>query len=114
MSHVHALSRHPNVMTMTLTEEDGVVERLRRAQELDEHILAIKKILSTEDYEDFFVKSDILYKFVNGRELIVVPKTMQTDIIMKADEIGHFALPKTEEVVNREFFIPKLKKKIQK
>ncbi|KAG5862563.1 hypothetical protein JTB14_014819 [Gonioctena quinquepunctata] len=61
MSHVDALSRHPNVMTMTLTKEDGVVERLRRAQELDEHILAIKKILSTEDYEDFFVKSDITF-----------------------------------------------------
>ncbi|KAG5863403.1 hypothetical protein JTB14_004285 [Gonioctena quinquepunctata] len=57
MSHVDALSRHPNVMAMTLTEEDGVVERLRRAQELDEHILAIKKILSTEDYEDFFVRA---------------------------------------------------------
>ncbi|KAG5872015.1 hypothetical protein JTB14_036441 [Gonioctena quinquepunctata] len=77
-----------------LTKEDGVVERLRRAQELDEHILAIKKILSTEDYEDFFVKSDILHKFVNGRELIVVPKMMQTDIIKKAHEIGHFALSK--------------------
>ncbi|KAG5895995.1 hypothetical protein JTB14_005101 [Gonioctena quinquepunctata] len=114
MSHLDALSRHRNVMTMTLTEEDGVVERLRRAQELDEHILAIKKILSTEDYDDFFVKSDILYKFVNGRELIVVPKTMQTDIIKEAHEIGHFALPKTEEVVNRELFIPKLKEKIQK
>ncbi|KAG5889615.1 hypothetical protein JTB14_002005 [Gonioctena quinquepunctata] len=114
MSHVDALSRHPNVMTMTLTKEDGVVERLRRAQELDEHILAIKKILSTEDYEDFFVKSDILYKFVNGRELIVVPKMIQTDIIKKAHEIGHFALPKTEKVLNREFFIPKLKEKIQK
>ncbi|KAG5893651.1 hypothetical protein JTB14_028806 [Gonioctena quinquepunctata] len=114
MSHVDALSLHPNVMTLTLTKEDGVVERLRRAQELDEHILAIKKILSTEDYEDFFVKSDILYKFVNGRELIVVPKMMQTDIIKKAHEIGHFALPKTGEVVNREFLIPKLKEKIQK
>ncbi|KAG5878072.1 hypothetical protein JTB14_031507 [Gonioctena quinquepunctata] len=114
MSHVDALSRHPNVMTMTLTKEDGVVERLRRAQELDEYILAIKKILSTEDYEDFFVKSDILHEFVNGRELIVVPKMMQTDIIKTAHEIGHFALPKTKEVVNREFFIPKLKEKIQK
>ncbi|KAG5884275.1 hypothetical protein JTB14_021332 [Gonioctena quinquepunctata] len=117
MSHVNALSRHPNVMTMTLTKEDGVVERLRQAQELDEHILAIKKILSTEDYEDFFVKSDILYKFVNGRELIVVPKMMQTDIIKKAHEIGHFALPKTEEVVTerkkkkKECYIQYLNKK---
>ncbi|KAG5867576.1 hypothetical protein JTB14_033256 [Gonioctena quinquepunctata] len=102
MSHVDALSRHPNVMTITLTEEDCVVERLRRAQELDEHILAIKKILSTEDYEDFFVETDILYKFVNRRKLIVFP--MQTDIIKKAHEIGHFALPKTEEMENRRTF----------
>ncbi|KAG5862365.1 hypothetical protein JTB14_005571 [Gonioctena quinquepunctata] len=38
MFHVDVLSRHPNVMTMTLTREDGVVERFRRAQELRTHI----------------------------------------------------------------------------
>lgn len=116
MSHVDALSRYPVVMTMTntLMEEAGVIERLKRAQEADEHILAVKKILSTEDYEDFFIKNGILYKFENGRELIVAPKAMQTEIIKRSHEIGHFAVPKTEEMVKREFYIPKLKEKIQR
>lgn len=116
MSHVDALSRYPVVMEITKTfiEEDGVIERLRRAQEMDEHILAIKKILSTEDYEIFLVKNDILYKFENGKELVVAPKAMQMAIIKRAHDIGHFALPKTEEVVRRKFYIPKLKEKFKK
>ncbi|KAG5896582.1 hypothetical protein JTB14_024392 [Gonioctena quinquepunctata] len=94
---------------MTLIEEDGEVERLMRAQEL-----VMKEISGTKDFEDFFVKSNILYKFVYERGLIVVPKTMQTNIMKKAHEIEHIALLKTEGVVSREVFIRKLKKKIQK
>ncbi|KAG5860648.1 hypothetical protein JTB14_037053 [Gonioctena quinquepunctata] len=110
MSHVDALIRYPIVMSMMkmLIEEDGVIRRLRRA-----HVLTTKKILATEDYEDFFVENDILYKFEDGSELIVALKAMQTEI-KKAHEIGHFAVFKTEEVVRKEFYIPKLKEKIQK
>ncbi|KAG5866575.1 hypothetical protein JTB14_004136 [Gonioctena quinquepunctata] len=103
MSHVGALRRYlvVELMMETLIEGDGVIEQLRRAQEMDEHVSTTKKILATEDYEDFFVKNDIFHKFEDGRELIVAPKAMQTEIIKKAHEIGHFAVPKTEEMVGR-------------
>lgn len=112
MSHVDALSRNPVVMTI-INKEEGMIERLKLAQEKDERIITIKKVLMTEEYDNYFVKHDILYKYENGQELIVPPKTMQTEIIRRAHEVGHFSVKKTEEMINREFYIPKLKEKIQ-
>lgn len=112
MSHVDALSRYPEVMTMT--EEDGLLEKIRVAQGRDEHIATIKKLLDAgKEHEDYFTKHAVVYKYANGRELLVIPKAMQTEIIKRAHEEGHFAVRKTEEVVEREYFIPRLKEKIQ-
>lgn len=38
---------------------------------------------------------------------------MQSEIIKKVHEIGHFAVGKTEEIVKRKFFISKLIEKIR-
>lgn len=117
MSHVDALSRNPTTMmpvTEIITHEDGIIKRIQKAQNADEHIQSIKKILESEEsYENYFSKNDILYKYENGRESLVVPQSMQLEIIKKAHDIGHFAIAKTEEVVKREFYMPKLKEKIQ-
>lgn len=116
MAHVDALSRYPaNIMIINelLLSEDGILKRIQRAQNSDDFIKSIKKILQRESYEAYFLKNDILYKYDKGRELLVVPKAMQSEIIKKAHEIGHFAVGKTEEVVKREFFISKLMEKIQ-
>lgn len=111
MPHVDALSRNPVVMT--ITEEDGIIKRLQNAQRQDKHVEAIRKILQTEEYDDYFLKHDILYKYENGKELFVVPRAMQAEIIKKAHEVGHFSVNKTEEIVKREFYIAKLREKIK-
>lgn len=117
MAHVDALSRHPiDVMIMTelISEEDGMVKRIQNAQEKDEHIDTIKKILEADEtYNNYFLKNGIVYKYMAGQENLVVPKAMQNEIIKKAHDIGHFSVVKTEEVVKREFYIPKVKEKIQ-
>lgn len=117
MAHVDALSRCPaNVMTINeiLLNEDGILRRIQLAQSSDDYIQSIKKILEKEEtYEDYFLKNETLYKYDRGRELLVVPKAMQSEIIRKSHDIGHFGIGKTEEVVKREFFINKLREKIQ-
>lgn len=115
MTHVDTLSRYPAVMAINklTSEESGMIQRLKIAQEQDEYVKAIRKIVTTEEYQNFMLKNDILYKYNDGLELIVVPKPMQTEIIRKAHEIGHFAVPKTEETIKREFYIPKLTEKVQ-
>ncbi|GFS58341.1 transposon Tf2-9 polyprotein [Trichonephila clavipes] len=108
MKHVHALSSYP-VMVMS----DTLALRLKNAQSKDEGIVTLKALLGRGNSQDFFERNEILYKFVNGCELIVAPSGMQTEIIKIIHEKGHFSAAKTEEVVKQEFFIPNLNKLAQ-
>jgi len=111
MQHVDALSRN----TVCMITHDGITVKVIEAQETDENIKTIKQILkSGGKHEDYLIKGDILYKHMNGNDLLVVPEDMQMSVIKKAHEKGHFAVKITEENLNKEFYIPKLKQKIEK
>ncbi|GFU51508.1 transposon Tf2-6 polyprotein [Trichonephila clavipes] len=109
MQHVDALSRYP----VTIITSDTLIARLQRAQQEDENIQNLKSLIGTNNATDFFIKNEILYKYVDGRELIAAPRDMQTELIKLAHEKGHFSSAKTEEIVKREFFIPNLSKQVQ-
>ncbi|GFX53705.1 transposon Tf2-9 polyprotein [Trichonephila clavipes] len=109
MQHVDALSRYP----VTIITSDTLTARLQRAQPEDENIQNLKSLIGTNNATDFFTKHEILYKYVDGRELIAAPRDMQTELIKLAHEKGHFSSAKTEEIVKREFFIPNLSKQVQ-
>ncbi|KAF2880413.1 hypothetical protein ILUMI_25747 [Ignelater luminosus] len=64
--------------------EDGTLQRTKLAQGKDHYIQAMNKILATEPYEDYFVKHGILYKYKDGKKLIVVPPSMQNDTLKKS------------------------------
>ncbi|GFX23384.1 transposon Tf2-11 polyprotein [Trichonephila clavipes] len=109
MQHVDALRRYP----ITIITSDTLTARLQRAQQEDENIQNLKSLIGTNNATDFFIKNEILYKYVDGRELIAAPRDMQTELIKLAHEKGHFSSAKTEEIVKREFFIPNLSKQVQ-
>ncbi|GFW09232.1 transposon Tf2-8 polyprotein [Trichonephila clavipes] len=109
MQHVDALSRYP----VTIITSDTLTARLQRAQQEDENIQNLKSLIGTNNATDFFIKNEILYKYVDGRELLAAPRDMQTELIKLAHEKGHFSSAKTEEIVKREFFIPNLSKQVQ-
>lgn len=111
MRHVDALSRYPIMM---ITCEDGITTRLKRAQETDEEILAIKEILKERKYKDYLLKDEILYKMIDQHEVIVLPKQMQTEIIKKFHDDGHFSSKKTADIIRQNYHIPNLKQKIDK
>lgn len=73
----------------------------------------MKELAGSENYKEYFLRNDILFKYDNGLELIVVPKIMQSEVIRKAHKIGHFSVIKTADTVQREFYIPKLTDKIK-
>ncbi|GBN37420.1 Transposon Tf2-8 polyprotein [Araneus ventricosus] len=104
MQHVDALSRYP----VAIITSDTLTARLKRAQQEDEYTQSLRSMIGSNNDSDFFDKNEILYKYVDGRELIVVPRDMQTEIIKLAHEKGHFSAAKTEGVVKQEFFIPNL------
>ncbi|GFY31347.1 transposon Tf2-6 polyprotein [Trichonephila clavipes] len=94
MQHVDALSRYP----VTMITSDTLTARLQRAQQEDENIQNLKSLIGTNNATDFFTRNEILYKYVEGRELIAVPRDMQTELIKSAHEKGHFSSAKTEEI----------------
>ncbi|GFY19948.1 transposon Tf2-9 polyprotein [Trichonephila clavipes] len=94
MQHVDALSRHP-VMLVT---SDELTYKIVSAQESDEYIRTIKKLLQEGKTSEFIVSNKILYKISEDQELLVVPEMMQVDVIKKAHSFGHFAATKTEEL----------------
>ena len=58
--------------------------------------------------------NNVLYKCVNGNDLLVVPEEMQMNLTRTAHEKGHFAVKCTEENLNIEFYIYNVKQKIEK
>ncbi|GFY47675.1 transposon Tf2-9 polyprotein [Trichonephila inaurata madagascariensis] len=84
MQYVDALSRYP----VTIITSDTLTARLQRAQQEEENIQNLKSLIGTNNATDFSTKNEILYKYVDGRELIAAPRDMQTELIKLAHEKG--------------------------
>ncbi|GFY00394.1 hypothetical protein TNCV_1664331 [Trichonephila clavipes] len=87
MKHVDALSRYPVMMVCN----DTLTSKLKNAQEEDDNIQTLKSLLEKQESEEFFERNGILYKYLNGREIIVTPKA----ITYHVDFIG--PLPSTNK-----------------
>lgn len=110
MKHVDALSRYPiNVITRSGT---AISTTIKNAQMTDKHLKTVRAVLEKGPYQDFIMKNEVLYKMHNGRELLVIPKKMQPEIIRSAHDNGHFAVKKVEELILREYHFDQMKDKI--
>ncbi|GFY24540.1 transposon Tf2-11 polyprotein [Trichonephila clavipes] len=111
MAHVDALSR---IQVLTNQCTDSIVHRIKESQELDPHILSIKALLQNGPYDNYCVKNNILYKFIDGAEVLVIPDEMQHHFIKNAHDKGHFSVKRTLEHIKIKYFIPQLQSKIEK
>ncbi|GBM82489.1 Pro-Pol polyprotein [Araneus ventricosus] len=112
MTHVDALSRSP--IDIFCISFDNILPRLKSAQDNDNEVKAIKELLRISAYENYCDRNGILYKFVEGKELVVVPDSMQTEIIRNAHERGHTGVKYTEKHLQDYYYIPKLRQKVEK
>ncbi|GFV08244.1 transposon Tf2-9 polyprotein [Trichonephila clavipes] len=111
MAHVDALSR---IQILTNQCTDSIVHRIKESQELDPHILSIKALLQNGPYDNYCIKNNILYKFIDGAEVLVIPDEMQHHFIKNAHDKGHFSVKRTLEHIKNKYFIPQLQSKIEK
>ncbi|GBM14591.1 Pro-Pol polyprotein [Araneus ventricosus] len=58
-------------------------------------------------------RNNVHYKIANDSDLLVVPEALQNEIIRKVHTNGPFALAKTEQVLEQEFYIPNAHTKIE-
>ncbi|XP_033222550.1 uncharacterized protein K02A2.6-like [Belonocnema kinseyi] len=110
IKHVDSLSRYP-VMCVII---QYIVPRIKRAQDEDNEVRLILEILKEKPYQNHFVQNSLLYSRQEGRDVLVVPESMQSEIIRTAHERGHFATKRTEELTKQEYHIPNLKQKVEK
>ncbi|GFX55840.1 hypothetical protein TNCV_610061 [Trichonephila clavipes] len=94
--------------------QNSVHLQFLKAQQADDQITTIKTLLETTPHDNYIVKNKLFYKTVNGTDLLVVPDEMQANIIKTAHERGHFAVLRTQDLVSKNFYIPRLKDKVQK
>jgi len=88
MKHADALSR---VSCFFLS--DSITHRLKEAQINDDWTKAVRNLVEKDAYQDFYIQNDVLFKDPT-RELLVVPSTMESEIIQSAHSQGHFSAEK--------------------
>lgn len=98
----------------TCRNDSTMIAKIQKAQQDDPDIVKLIKETRQEVTKRFVLKHNILYKDHDSETLLVVPKTMQHDIIRQAHEKGHFGWYKTEHLIKREFWFHKMREKIQK
>ncbi|XP_041565903.1 LOW QUALITY PROTEIN: uncharacterized protein LOC121467710, partial [Drosophila elegans] len=108
LKHVDCLSRYPNRVMLVSLE---ITARIKNAQGKDEMLKAIMEILASRPYEGYKMKGGLVYKEINGNDLLVVPKVMEKYVIVDAHNSGHFALQKTVHAVQQSYWIPHLEQK---
>lgn len=52
-------------------------------------------------------------KFVNGKYVLYVPESMRRDLIREIHSNGHFASRKIENIINSDYYIPKLADRVK-
>lgn len=109
LKHVDCLSRYPQQIMLVSSE---ISARIKKAQANDTMIKAVAEVLSSRPYDAFKMKAGIMYKTINGNDLLVVPKVMEKEIITNAHNFGHFAVQKTLHSVQQNFWIPHLERKV--
>ncbi|GFY25017.1 transposon Ty3-I Gag-Pol polyprotein [Trichonephila clavipes] len=109
MAHVDDISEPPHCMLI----QNSVHLQFIKAQQADDQITAIKTLLETTPH-NYIVKNKLLYKTINDTDLLVVPDEMQANIITTAHKRGHFVVLRSQDIVSKDFYIPRLKDKVEK
>ena len=109
MQHVDALSRVGSINIV----HDSLLERIARAQDRDEGLQAIKTALEVGPFNGYLIKNNILFKQTENGERLVIPKGMQSEIIQRAHENGHFGIKKNLEALQQQYFFENMRKKIE-
>jgi len=63
-------------------------------------------VAKVHNYRDFILQNGILYRKYNDDLLLVVPRSMQYDVIKQAHEKEQFSTGKMEQMLKKKFWFP--------
>lgn len=113
MTHVDAswLSRNSLSSIFLISEsEESIIARIRKAQQEDSAIQKILQLAECQQHDNckIVVKNGLLYKEMASDILLVLPKSLQSQMVRQAHELGHFAVKKTEANLRRDYWFPNM------
>jgi len=111
---VIALRKKQGLTAITLLIQNEFIQRVARAQQDDEYLQTLMTVLQAKPYKDFHLVHDVIYKEQDGKRLLVIPSQMAESIIRKTHDNGHFAVKKTMEVLNNDYWIPNLQARVER
>ena len=115
MKHVDVLSRNPLPEVIIIHEDErGMLVRLRKAQLQENDLRQIRNNIEQHEAYGYVPKNGILYREVRGAPLLVVPKSMQTQIVRRAHDHGHFGITKTAALLKRDYWFKVMREKVEK
>ena len=95
--------------TILSLEVDDITARIIKLQEEDNELKLLRRAVQDKNDERHSLHNGVLYKFVDGIDLLMVPASMETDVIKNAHEKGHGPAKNTQDVIKQEYYITHLK-----
>lgn len=87
--------------------------RLKRAQSADSDLKEILNVIERGQSEGYLIRGGVLYKEDDGDIRLVVPRAMQSQMIKRVHEQGHFGIAKTEALMRKDYWISNLRPKVE-
>lgn len=84
-----------------------------RVQSTDHDLQKLIKLTELSKADGYVIKNGLLYRNLDD-SLLLVPKTMQTQIIQQAHGQDHFGVNKTEALIHRNYWFKGMRPKIEK
>lgn len=110
MSHVVALSRSSTILVL---EENPFEMNLALSQNRDPRIPVLRQNLENKEDKIFEMRNGLVYRRKNHNLLFYVPESMKNQIMHKYhDELGHRGADKTCDAIERNYWFPKMHKKV--
>lgn len=95
MKHVDALSRY----ALVIHKEYQMDREIEEMQRKDGSLQPILKLLEQDrEYDGYYLQGRVLFKEFEGNSLLVVPKSMQSELIRRLHSEGHFGVRKLMDV----------------
>lgn len=110
MMHVDALSRTTNIFVL---EDNSLDRNLALSQSGDNNIVKLRKELEHKNDRWYEMRDGLIYRKMRDRLLFYVPSSMEANVMRKYhDELGHVRLNKAIENIQRSYWFPQLRSKV--
>jgi hypothetical protein len=80
----------------------------------EDNLRQIRDKIEQHEADGYVLKDEVLYKEIKDIPLLVVPKSMQTQVVRRAHEHDQFGITKMEALLKRDYWFEGIRQKVEK